>query len=120
MVGLVLPWNFLFLMLMLAWKIGPALAAGCSVVVKPATETSLTALRVAEIAAESGLPRGVLNVVPGSGTGAGEPIGRHKDIDRRLIHRLDRDREALPDLLGRKQPPRSVVLEMGGKNLRPS
>ena len=64
-VGLVLPWNFP--LLMLAWKIGPALAAGCSVVVKPATETSLTALRVAELASEAGLPKGVLNIVPGGG-----------------------------------------------------
>jgi gamma-glutamyl-gamma-aminobutyraldehyde dehydrogenase len=64
-VGLVLPWNFP--LLMLAWKIGPALAAGCSVIVKPAEETSLTALRVAELAMEAGVPRGVFNVVPGAG-----------------------------------------------------
>jgi gamma-glutamyl-gamma-aminobutyraldehyde dehydrogenase len=64
-VGLVLPWNFP--LLMLAWKIGPALAAGCSVIVKPAEETSLTALRVAELAMEAGVPPGVLNVVPGTG-----------------------------------------------------
>ena len=73
-VGLVLPWNFP--LLMLAWKIGPALAAGCSVVVKPAAETTLTALRVAELAAEAGVPPGVFNVVPGSGAEAGEPLGR--------------------------------------------
>ena len=72
-VGLVLPWNFP--LLMLAWKIGPALAAGCSVIVKPAMETSLTALRVAELASEAGLPRGVLNVLPGDGPAVGEPIG---------------------------------------------
>ena len=64
-VGLVLPWNFP--LLMLAWKIGPALAAGCSVVVKPAAETSLTALRLAELAVEAGPAGGVLNVVTGSG-----------------------------------------------------
>ena len=69
-VGLVLPWNFP--LLMLAWKIGPALAAGCSVVVKPAAETSLSALRLAELAAEAGVPRGVLNVVTGGGAEAGE------------------------------------------------
>src|SRR6056297_4082822 len=77
--GLVLPWNFP--LLMLAWKIGPALAAGCSVIVKPAEETSLTALRVAELAHEAGLPRGVLNVLPGSGPEVGEPLGRHMDVD---------------------------------------
>lgn len=73
-VGLVLPWNFP--LLMLAWKIGPALAAGCSVVVKPAPETSLTALRVAELASQAGIPAGVFNVVPGGGREAGEPLGR--------------------------------------------
>ncbi|MEO1329667.1 MAG: aldehyde dehydrogenase [Pseudomonadota bacterium] len=78
-VGLVLPWNFP--LLMLAWKIGPALAAGNSVVVKPAEQTTLTALRVAELALAAGLPRGVLNVVPGDGPGAGEPLGLHPDVD---------------------------------------
>ncbi len=65
----------------MAWKIGPALAAGCSVIVKPAEQTSLTALRLAELAMEAGLPRGVLNVVTGDGPGAGEPLGLHPDVD---------------------------------------
>lgn len=78
-VGLVLPWNFP--LLMLAWKIGPALAAGCSVVVKPAEETSLTTLRVAELASEAGIPAGVLNIVTGGGAEVGEPLGRHMDVD---------------------------------------
>jgi len=78
-VGLILPWNFP--LMMLAWKIGPALAAGCSVIVKPAEQTPLTALRVAEFALEAGLPRGVLNVLPGDGPGCGAPIGEHADID---------------------------------------
>jgi gamma-glutamyl-gamma-aminobutyraldehyde dehydrogenase len=78
-VGLVLPWNFP--LLMLAWKIGPALAAGCSVIVKPAEQTPLTALRVAELALEAGIPRGVLNVLPGDGPGAGEPLGLHPGVD---------------------------------------
>ena len=77
-VGLVLPWNFP--LLMLAWKIGPSLAAGCSIVVKPAKETTLTALRVAELAAEAGVPAGVFSVLPGGGKEVGEPIGRHPDI----------------------------------------
>lgn len=112
-VGLVLPWNFP--LLMLAWKIGPALAAGCSVVVKPAAETTLTALRLAELAAEVGLPRGVLNVVTGSGAEVGEPLGRHADVDmvsftgstvtgRRFLHY-----SADSNL-------KEVVLELGGKN----
>ncbi|MGI9510297.1 MAG: aldehyde dehydrogenase family protein, partial [Geminicoccaceae bacterium] len=78
-VGLVLPWNFP--LMMLAWKIGPALAAGCSVIVKPAEQTTLTALRVAELAMEAGLPRGVLNVITGDGPGAGQPLGLHPDVD---------------------------------------
>lgn len=78
-VGLVLPWNFP--LLMAAWKLAPALAAGCSVIVKPAEQTSLTALRLAELAAEAGVPDGVLNVVPGMGETAGAAIGLHPDID---------------------------------------
>ena len=78
-VGAVLPWNFP--LMMLAWKIGPALAAGNSVIVKPAEQTSLTALRVAELAHEAGVPRGVLQVLPGDGPAVGEPLGRHMDVD---------------------------------------
>jgi gamma-glutamyl-gamma-aminobutyraldehyde dehydrogenase len=111
-VGLVLPWNFP--LLMLAWKIGPALAAGCSVVVKPAQETSLTALRLAEIASEAGLPRGVLNIVTGGGE-VGEAVGRHSDVDmvsftgstvtgRKFLHY-----SADSNL-------KEIVLELGGKN----
>ncbi|WP_294901278.1 aldehyde dehydrogenase [Tatumella sp. UBA2305] len=77
--GCVLPWNFP--LLMLGWKLAPALAAGCSVIVKPAEQTSLTTLRVAELAHEAGLPAGVLNIVTGTGKDAGEPIGLHPDID---------------------------------------
>lgn len=66
---------------MLAWKIGPALASGCSVIVKPAQETTLTTLRVAELALEAGIPAGVFNVVTGSGKDVGEPIGLHMDVD---------------------------------------
>ena len=78
-VGLVLPWNFP--LLMAAWKLAPALAAGCSVVLKPAEQTPLTALRLAELAAEAGIPAGVLNVLPGLGETTGQAIGRHSDID---------------------------------------
>ena len=78
-VGLVVPWNFP--LLMAAWKLAPALAAGCSVVLKPAEETSLTALYLADLASEAGVPPGVLNVTPGLGDTAGEAIGRHADID---------------------------------------
>ncbi|MGR3714484.1 MAG: aldehyde dehydrogenase [Shimia sp.] len=112
-VGLVLPWNFP--LLMLAWKIGPALAAGCSVVVKPAEETSLTALRVAELASEAGLPRGVLNVVPGGGAEVGEPIGRHMDIDMVSFTGSTVTGKRFLTYSAESNA-KEVVLEMGGKN----
>lgn len=112
-VGLVLPWNFP--LLMLAWKIAPALAAGCSVIVKPAEETSLTALRVAELAYEAGVPRGVLNVLPGSGPEVGEPIGRHMDIDMVSFTGSTATGKRFLNYAGESNA-KEVVLEMGGKN----
>jgi phenylacetaldehyde dehydrogenase len=79
-VGQVIPWNFP--LLMAAWKIGPALAAGCTIVLKPAEQTPLTALLLAEIAAEVGFPAGVLNVVPGYGETAGATLASHPDVDK--------------------------------------
>jgi 4-(gamma-glutamylamino)butanal dehydrogenase len=78
-VGAVVPWNFP--LLMATWKVAPALAAGNSVIVKPAELTSLSTIRMAEIAVEAGLPDGVLNVVPGLGETAGQALGRHMDVD---------------------------------------
>jgi len=78
-VGLVLPWNFP--LLMAAWKLAPALAAGCCCIVKPAEQTPLSVIRLAELAAEAGVPPGVLNVLPGYGETTGQAIGRHNDID---------------------------------------
>ncbi len=112
-VGAVLPWNFP--LLMLAWKIGPALAAGNSVIVKPAEQTSLTALRMAELAMEAGIPRGVLQVLPGDGPSTGEPLGLHPGVDmvsftgstetgRRFL-RYSADSNL-----------KRIVLECGGKN----
>ena len=112
-VGLVLPWNFP--LLMLAWKIGPALAAGCSVLVKPALETSLTALRVAELATEAGIPRGVLNIVPGGGPEVGEPIGRHMDIDMVSFTGSTVTGKRFLTYAAESNA-KEVVLEMGGKN----
>ena len=78
-VGAVLPWNFP--LLMAAWKAAPALAAGNSMVIKPAELTSLSTLRIAELAADAGIPDGVLSVVPGLGETAGQALGRHPDVD---------------------------------------
>jgi acyl-CoA reductase-like NAD-dependent aldehyde dehydrogenase len=78
-VGLVVPWNFP--MLMACWKLGPALAVGNSVVLKPAEQSPLTALRLAELALEAGIPAGVFNVVPGRGEIAGMALGLHPEVD---------------------------------------
>jgi gamma-glutamyl-gamma-aminobutyraldehyde dehydrogenase/4-guanidinobutyraldehyde dehydrogenase/NAD-dependent aldehyde dehydrogenase len=78
-VGAVVPWNFP--LLMASWKVGPALATGNSVVLKPAEQSPLTALRLAELAVEAGVPEGVLQVVPGFGETAGQALGRHLDVD---------------------------------------
>jgi gamma-glutamyl-gamma-aminobutyraldehyde dehydrogenase/4-guanidinobutyraldehyde dehydrogenase/NAD-dependent aldehyde dehydrogenase len=78
-IGAVVPWNFP--LLMASWKIGPALATGNSVVLKPAEQSPLTALRLGELAAEAGLPDGVLQIVPGFGETAGQAIGRHDEVD---------------------------------------
>jgi len=78
-VGAVVPWNYPAQMA--AWKLGPALATGNSVVIKPASTTSLSLLRIAELGADAGIPDGVLNVVTGPGDTVGAAIGRHPDID---------------------------------------
>jgi 4-guanidinobutyraldehyde dehydrogenase/NAD-dependent aldehyde dehydrogenase len=78
-VGAIVPWNFP--LLMASWKLGPALAAGNSVVLKPSEKSPLTAVRVAELALEAGLPEGVLNVLPGFGQTAGKALALHMDVD---------------------------------------
>lgn len=78
-VAAVLPWNFPIFVAM--WKIAPALAGGNSLLIKPAEQTSLTALRLAELATEAGVPPGVFNVLPGFGETAGQALGRHGDVD---------------------------------------
>jgi len=79
-VGQIIPWNFP--LLMAAWKVGPALATGCTVVLKPAEQTPLSALRLGELAMEAGLPPGVLNIVTGFGETAGAALAAHPDVDK--------------------------------------
>ena len=79
-VGQIIPWNFP--LLMAAWKLGPALATGCTVVLKPAEQTPLSALLLAELIAEAGFPDGVVNVVPGYGETAGAALAAHPDVDK--------------------------------------
>lgn len=78
-VAAIVPWNYP--LIITAWKLGPALVAGNSVVLKPAEQSSLTAIRLAGLAREAGLPDGVLNVVPGFGESAGKPLALHPDVD---------------------------------------
>nr|WP_244877993.1 aldehyde dehydrogenase family protein [Croceibacterium atlanticum] len=79
-VGQIVPWNYP--LAMAAWKIAPALAAGCTIVLKPSELTPLTALRLAELALEAGLPEGVLNVVTGYGQDAGQALVEHPGVDK--------------------------------------
>jgi len=76
----IIPWNFP--MLMVAWKWGPALAAGCTVVMKPAEQTPLSCLRMGELAMEAGFPAGVVNIVPGYGETAGDALVKHRGVDK--------------------------------------
>ncbi len=112
-VAAVLPWNFP--LLMMAWKIGPALAAGCSVIVKPAEQTSMTALRVAELAHMAGVPRGVLQVLPGDGPSVGEPLGRHMDVDMVTFTGSTETGKRFLTYAGESNL-KKVTLECGGKN----
>src|SRR6266571_181934 len=79
-VGQIIPWNFP--LLMAAWKLGPALASGCTVVLKPAEQTPLSALRLGELIMEAGFPEGVVNIVPGYGETAGAALAAHMDVDK--------------------------------------
>lgn len=111
--GAIIPWNFP--MLMAAWKVAPALAAGCSMVLKPSELTPLTALELARIAHEAGLPAGVLNVVTGLGPDAGAPLAEHPGIDKlaftgsvptgsRIMQAAARDIKNISLELGGKSP----------------
>jgi gamma-glutamyl-gamma-aminobutyraldehyde dehydrogenase len=112
-VGCVLPWNFP--LMMLAWKIAPALAGGNSVIVKPAEQTSMTALRIAELAIEAGIPPGVLNILPGEGPDVGEPMGRHQDIDAISFTGSTEVGRLFLEFSGQSNL-KKIILECGGKN----
>jgi len=113
-VGAIVPWNYPTSLA--SWKLGPALATGCTVVLKPSELTPLTALKLAELSQEAGFPEGVLNVLPGYGDPAGEAIARHPEVDkisftgsirtaRRLLHAsADTNLKKLSLELGGKSP----------------
>ncbi len=112
-VGAIVPWNFP--LLMASWKLGPALATGNSVVLKPSEKSPLTALRVAELAVEAGLPPGVFNVVPGFGHTAGEALALHMDVDCIAFTGSTRIGKRMLEYAGRSNMKR-VWLECGGKS----
>jgi aldehyde dehydrogenase (NAD+) len=112
-VGQIIPWNFP--LLMQAWKLGPALAAGNTVVLKPAEQTPLTALRVGELIVEAGFPPGIVNILPGYGPTAGAAIALHMDVDKvaftgstEVVHLIMED--------AAKSNLKRVTLELGGKS----
>ncbi len=111
-VAAVVPWNFP--LMMAVWKLGPALATGNSVVLKPAEQSPLTALRIAELAMEAGLPEGVLNVVPGFGESAGRALGLHMDVDSVAFTGSAEVGKYFLEYAGRSNMKR-VSLECGGK-----
>jgi len=110
--GQIIPWNFP--MLMAAWKLGPALATGCTVVLKPAEQTPLSALRLGELICEAGFPDGVVNILPGYGETAGNAIASHMNVDKVAftgsteVGRLVMEAAAKSNL-------KKVTLELGGK-----
>jgi len=112
-IGAIVPWNYP--MIMASWKLGPALAAGNSVVLKPSEKSPLTALRLAELAVEAGIPPGVFNVVPGHGGEAGEALALHMDVDAIGFTGSTRVGRRMLDYASRSNLKR-VYNELGGKS----
>jgi len=112
-VGAIVPWNYPTSLM--CWKLGPALAAGCTVVLKPSELTPLTALKLAELSGEAGFPDGVLNVLPGYGDPAGEAIARHPDVDKVSFTGSIRTARRLVRASGETNL-KKLTLELGGKS----
>lgn len=112
-IGAIVPWNYP--LIMAAWKLGPALAAGNSVVLKPSEKSPLSALRLAELAVEAGIPPGVFNVVPGFGHEAGEALALHLDVDAIGFTGSTRTGRRMLEYAGRSNLKR-VYNELGGKS----
>jgi phenylacetaldehyde dehydrogenase len=111
-VGQIIPWNFP--LLMAAWKLGPALAAGCTVVIKPAEQTPLSCLLLGELVQEAGIPDGVVNIVPGYGETAGAALAAHPDVDKvAFTGSTEVGRLILQAAAGNLK---KVSLELGGKS----
>lgn len=111
-VGAIVPWNSP--LIMAAFKLGPALAAGCTVVLKPAENTSLTAIRLGELVLEAGFPPGAVNIVTGYGSVAGAALAAHRDVDKIAFTGSTTTGRAIID--GSKSNMKKVTLELGGKS----
>ncbi|HUO31516.1 MAG TPA: aldehyde dehydrogenase family protein [Bryobacteraceae bacterium] len=112
-VGQIIPWNFP--MLMQAWKLAPALATGNTVVMKPAEQTPLTALRIGELIVEAGFPEGVVNLLPGYGPTAGAAIANHMDVDKVAFTGSTEVGHLIMEAAAKSNLKR-VTLELGGKS----
>jgi aldehyde dehydrogenase (NAD+) len=112
-VGQIIPWNFP--LLMLAWKLAPALATGNTIVMKPAEQTPLTALRVGELIVEAGFPEGVVNLLPGYGPTAGAAIANHMDVDKVAFTGSTEVGHLIMEAAAKSNLKR-VTLELGGKS----
>lgn len=110
--GQIIPWNFP--LLMVAWKWGPALAAGCTIVMKPAEQTPLSCLRLGELALEAGFPEGVINIVPGFGPTAGAALVKHPDVDK--IAFTGEHRTAQTIMVDAAPTLKRLTFELGGKS----
>lgn len=100
---------------MQAWKLGPALATGCTVVMKPAEQTPLTALRVGELIMEAGFPEGVVNILPGYGPTAGQALAQHPHVDKvAFTGSTEIGYEIMRN--SHKQNLKRITLELGGKS----
>ena len=112
-VAAIVPWNYPTCLM--CWKLGPALAAGCTVILKPSELTPLTALKLASLAQEAGLPEGVLNVLPGYGDAAGEALARHPGVDKISFTGSIRTARRLVQASGETNL-KKLTLELGGKS----
>jgi len=111
-VGQIIPWNFPLLMAI--WKLGPALATGCCIVLKPAEQTPLSALRLGELLVEAGLPNGVVNILPGYGPTAGAALASHKDVDKVAFTGSTEVGKIIMETAAKTL--KRVTLELGGKS----
>jgi acyl-CoA reductase-like NAD-dependent aldehyde dehydrogenase len=110
--GQIVPWNYPFMLT--TWKLAPALAAGCTVVLKPDPATPFSALRLAELAGEVGIPAGVVNVVPGDGPTIGAYLVRHAGVD--MVAFTGSTASGKEVMRGSADPLKRVILELGGKS----